>query len=182
MTNIILSYIHRNIAKNSAIFLQDDTLLQISFSDQPPNSTYTTSLFNKTTPEPRSSNSNAPSIYPINLLLVNISMHLNANTFVSCEKNSYPCTIPILLLFLALWSKCTKTVGSRVEKRKLRKEGSTEGSAEGRVQVLLVGVLVVPFEGGALQEARGRSGCKGIVTWPRGRYRFLVAARYKRET
>lgn len=63
-------------------------------------------------------------------------------------------------------------------RRKRRKEGRKEG----RVQVLLVGVLVVPFEGDALQEARGRSGCKGIVTWPRGRYRFLVAARYKRET
>lgn len=58
-----------------------------------------------------------------------------------------------------------------------RKDGRKEGC-----KVLLVGVLVVPFEGDALQEARGRSGCKGIVTWPRGRYRFLVAARYKRET
>lgn len=68
--------------------------------------------------------------------------------------------------------------GAEFGRRKRRKEGRKEG----RVQVLLVGVLVVPFEGDALQEARGRSGCKGIVTWPRGRYRFLVAARYKRET
>lgn len=94
-------------------------------------------------------------------------------------KESLPLYHPYFPSFLGIMKQVH---GSRVGKRKRRKEGSTEGSAEGRVQVVLVGVLVVPFEGGALQEARGRSGCKGIVTWPRGRYRFLVAARYKRET
>lgn len=75
-------------------------------------------------------------------------------------------------------------MGKKKEGNVERKEGNAEGSEEGRVQVWpRVGVvLVVAFEGDALQEARGRSGCKGIVTWPRGRYRFLVAARYKRET
>lgn len=106
----------------------------------------------------------------------------NSQTRMHLRWNEHPPSSSLHFPFLKLSTRCIQDkVGeggrNSEEGNGERKDGRKEGC-----KVLLVGVLVVPFEGDALQEARGRSGCKGIVTWPRGRYRFLVAARYKRET
>lgn len=135
ITNIISSYIHRQHRQQfSYLLTRRHTVpnITISRSDQPPNSTYTISLFDKTTPESRSSNSNTPWIHPINLLLVNISMHLNANTFVPCGKNPYPCTIPPYFPSFLSDMKQVHEDGRKQSRKKETEKGRKYGRKCGR--------------------------------------------------
>lgn len=86
-------------------------------------------------------------------------------------------------LFHFSFTKRCQRSASRGCKQK-RKQETEKGRKEGRKGVeIVVGVVQLHrFEGDALQEARGRSSCKGIVTWLRGRYRFLVGIKERRST